>query len=104
MLRLRRENGGNEWVQRFFHERATCPESKPMTRDGALAQGWNWMLAASVAAQKDLSPLVCGEWKLPLTEGTRTALGKVNWKRDGLTVKDVISTVTPVWLTPPAAR
>ena len=104
MLRLRRENGGDAWVKRFFHELATCPASPPATKEGALAQGWNWMLAASVAAQKDLSPLFCGEWKLPLTEGTRTALGKVNWKRDGLTVKDVISTVTPVWLTPPAAR
>jgi len=103
MLRLRRENGGDAWVKRFFHELATCPVSSPANKEGALAQGWNWMLAASVAAQKDLSPLFCGEWKLPLTEGTRTALGKVNWKRDGLTVKDVMSTVTPAWNTPPAA-
>ena len=103
MLRLRRENGGDAWVKRFFHELANCPASSPATREGALAQGWHWLLAASVAARKDLSPLFAGEWKLPLTEGTRTALGKVNWKRDGLTVKDVMSTVSPAWNTPPAA-
>ncbi len=82
---------------------ATCPASSPATKEGALAQGWHWLLAASVAARKDLSPLFAGEWKLPLTEDTRTALGKVNWKRDGLTVKDVMSTVSPAWNTPPAA-
>lgn len=103
MLRLRRENGGDAWVKRFFLELATCPTSSPATKEGALAQGWYWLLAASVAAQKDLSPLFAGEWKLPLTEDTRTALGKVDWKRDGLTVKDVISAVTPAWQTPPAA-
>ena len=81
MLRLRRENGGDAWVKRFFHELAACPESKPDTKEGALNQGWYWLLCASVAAQKDLSPLFTGEWKLPLAEETRAALAGSTGKK-----------------------
>ena len=97
MLRLRRENGGDAWVKRFFHELAACPRSKPDTKEGALSQGWHWLLCASVAAQKDLSPVFAGAWKLPIAEETRAALGKVDWKKDGLTVKEVAAMVPPVW-------
>ena len=97
MLRLRRDNGGEAWVKRFFHELADCPESKPETKEGALSQGWFWLLSASVAARKDLSPVFAGEWKLPLTDETRAALTAVDWKKDGLAVKDVAATVTPAW-------
>jgi hypothetical protein len=97
MLRLRRENGGDEWVKRFFRELASCPGSPNDTKEGALAQGWHWMLAASVAAGKDLSPVFAGEWKLPLDPPTRAALAKVNWKKRGLTVKEVTAELSPGW-------
>ncbi len=102
MMRLHRENGGDAWVKRFFHELAACPQFKPDTRDGALNQGWYWMLCASVAAQKDLSPVFAGEWKLPVAEETRAALGKIDWKKNGLTVKEVADAVAPVWKKPDA--
>jgi hypothetical protein len=98
MLRLRRENGGDAWVKHFFRELATCPRFKPDTKQGALDQSWYWLLCASVAAQKDLSPIFAGEWKLPITEETRAGLGKIDWKQDGLSVKGVAETVRPMWL------
>ncbi|MEN9574821.1 MAG: hypothetical protein RL514_2676 [Verrucomicrobiota bacterium] len=97
MLRLRRENGGDAWVKRFFHALASAPTSKPDTKDGALNQGWYWLLCANVAAQKDLSPVFAGEWRLPISEATRTALGKIDWKKEGLTMKEVAAAVLPVW-------
>jgi hypothetical protein len=97
MLRLRRENGGEAWVRRFFQELVSCPRFKPENKDGALSQGWYWLLCSSVAAQKDLSPLFAGDWKLPLAQETRAALGQIDWKKAGLTVKEVAATVTPVW-------
>ena len=97
MLRLRRENGGDAWVKRFFHELAASPKFSPRSREGALNQSWYWLLCASVAAQKDLSPVFAGDWKLPLAEETRAALAKVAWQKDGLTVTQVAETVTPVW-------
>jgi hypothetical protein len=39
MLRLRRENGGDAWVKRFFRHLATCPEADSGTEAGALKQG-----------------------------------------------------------------
>jgi hypothetical protein len=68
-----------------------------MTREGALAQGWNWMLAASVAAKRDLSPVFAGEWKLPITDETRAALKKIDWNKNHLTLKEVTGSVTPIW-------
>ncbi len=103
MLRLRRENGGDVWTKKFFRELAGASQSKPGTKEGALNQGWNWLLASSVAAQKDLSPVFAGEWKLPIEDETRAALGKIDWKKDGLTLKEVAAAVTPVWKSSDAA-
>ncbi len=97
MLRLRRENGGDAWVKRFFHELAACPTSNPGTKEGALHQCWYWLLCASVAAQKDLSQVFAGEWKLPIAKETRAALGRIDWNKRELTVKEVADTVTLVW-------
>jgi hypothetical protein len=97
MLRLRRENGGDGWVRRFFHELAACPSSTPDTKVGALNQSWYWLLCSSLAAQKDLSPVFAGEWKLPIAEETRVALGRMDWKKKDLTLKEVAEKVAPVW-------
>jgi hypothetical protein len=94
MMRLRRENGGDDWVRKFFRELAKCPEVSPQTKEGALQQGWYWMLAASIAAQKDLSAIFAGEWKLPITDRTRKALAAVDWKKDDLSIEDFTS-ITP---------
>lgn len=97
MLRLRRQNGGDAWLKRFFQELAACPGADLHTREGALTQCWHWLLCSSVAAKKDLSPVFAGEWKMPLAEDTRAALGKIDWKKEGLTLKAVKDTVAPVW-------
>jgi hypothetical protein len=104
MLRLRRENGGDGWVRRFFRELAACPTSNPDTKEGALRQGWYWLLCSSEAAQKDLSPVFAGEWKLPIAEVTRVALERIDWKKQGLTLKEVTDTVAPVWKGPDTAQ
>jgi hypothetical protein len=54
-------------------------------------------LCSSLAAQKDLSPVFAGEWKLPIAQETRAALGKIDWKNGGLTLKAVAAAVIPSW-------
>jgi hypothetical protein len=98
MLRLHRENGGNEWLRRFFHALAQCPKASPKERAGALQQSWNWYLAASLAARKDLSPVFVDQWRLPLSPVTRHALSKVDWKEANLTPAKLKETFAPVWL------
>jgi N-acetyl-beta-hexosaminidase len=97
MLRLRRENGGDAWVKRFFHELAACPASNPDAKAGALNQAWYWLLCSSVAAQKDLSPVFAQDWKLPIADETRAALSRIDWKSKELKVEQVAQTVTPAW-------
>ncbi|HUR46584.1 MAG TPA: hypothetical protein VMZ27_11965 [Candidatus Saccharimonadales bacterium] len=97
MLRLRRENGGDAWVKRFFHALADCPKFKADTKEGALNQSWYWLLCANLAAQKDLSTVFGGEWRLPITDVTRNALAKIDWKKNDLTLQEVASAVTPGW-------
>jgi hypothetical protein len=41
MLRLRHENGGNDWVRRFCRVLRQCPAARENTRDGAMQQRWN---------------------------------------------------------------
>ncbi len=89
MLRLRRENGGNAWVKRFFHYLATCPVSDQATKAGALEQGMHWLICASLAAQKDLSGVFADDWHYPLTPAQRAAFHTTNWKAPGLTVAQV---------------
>lgn len=98
MLRLRRECGGDTWVKRFFAELAACPESKRDTREGALAQCWNWYLCASVAARRDLAQIFCGEWKLPLADTTRAELKNVAWDAKDLSAANLAKQISPVWL------
>lgn len=47
--------------------------------------------------------MFAGEWKLPIEDETRAALGKIDWKKEGLTLKEVAVAVTPVWKSSDAA-
>ncbi len=106
MQRLHREHGGDAWLKSFFLELATAAEVKPNTPADALNQGWYWLLSASVAARQDLSPVFADEWKLPLNPATRAALAKIDWKKSGLSLKQVAAAVTPGFVQdePPATR
>lgn len=97
MLRLRRDYGGDAWVQRFFKALASCPTAPPDTREGTLKQSWSWFVSASLAAGKDLSPVFVDEWKLPLASATRAALAKIDWQKEGLTVAAITEQVRPEW-------
>lgn len=101
MLRLYRENGGNDWLRRFFRALAECPKANPKEREGALEQCWNWYVAASVAARKDLSFVFVDEWRLPLGRETRTDLQRINWQAADSGVSNIIHSVKPQWTTSP---
>jgi hypothetical protein len=95
MLRLWRENGGNDWLRRFFHVLAQCPAASAKDRAGALEQAWNWYVAASIAARKDLSPIFVDQWRLPLSSATREALRELDWKNQELTPAKLMK---PIWV------
>jgi hypothetical protein len=97
MLRLYRENSGNDWLRRFFQALAQCPKASPKDRAGALQQSWNWYVSASLAAHKDLSPIFVDEWRLPLAAKTIEALRALDWNNSSLAPSSVAEKVKPTW-------
>lgn len=94
MLKLRRDYGGDEWVRRFFHFLALCPNAgSDNSRDSGRAQGLNWLIAASCAAQQDLSDLFVDRWRLPVGPKTRAALRRTDWKATGLSPRAILETL-----------
>jgi uncharacterized protein (TIGR03067 family) len=88
-LKLRKENGGDEWVKRFFRHLGTCPSAVERDIDGAKGQLLNWVVAASLAAGQDLSPQFRDRWRFPLAPEMWLALKGVDWKKSGLTADQV---------------
>ncbi len=80
MLKLRRDYGGDDWVKKFFSVLMKCPPVKADTREGALKQSVNWLVAASAAAGQDLTPVFVQRWHMPLSQTTQDALARVDWK------------------------
>lgn len=93
MLRLWRENGGNEWLQRFYRTLRKCPGVSGNTREGALQQCWNWYVAASIGARRDLSLIFVDDWRLPLSPEARKTLRSLNWLDEELTPEKVTQAV-----------
>lgn len=93
MLKLRKDHGGDEWVKRFFATLQKCPAVKPDTKERALKQSMNWLVAASIAARKDLSPVFVARWRMPLNEKTQKALKAVDWSKVALDPADVIKSL-----------
>lgn len=98
MLHLRRLCGGDAWLERFFGELSKCREVKARDREGALRQSFNWLVAASCAARKDLSDVFVDRWKLPLAEKTRKALKEIAWGKGGVDSRTVLDSITPEFL------
>jgi len=93
MLKLRKDQGGDAWVKRFFAALHRCPEVKPDTKEKALRQSLNWLVSASIAAKKDLAPVFCDRWRMPLPDAARKALKAVDWAKADLDPAEVIKSL-----------
>lgn len=90
MLKLRRDCGGDAWLKRFFTQLAACPEIAPETQPAALRQCLTWLVCASCAAKKDLTPTFADRWRMPLSPETRQALAKIDWTAPNLAAAEVL--------------
>lgn len=96
MLKLHRENGGNEWLKRYYGYLFECPEF-----NGPVAQILNWVICASCAAGKDLTPLFVDRWRFPISPASRQVLAKVDWKAKDLNPYQILLSL-PMNEVPPA--
>lgn len=91
MLKLHRDNGGDAWAGRFFRSLMQCPEVPADNPAAALAQSRSWLVAASIAARRDLSDVFCDRWRLPASAALRKVLAEVDWKAEGLDAGKVLA-------------
>lgn len=65
-FRLMREFGGTAYIGRLWREAGNCPAAK--TTQDAID---NFVVAASLAAKRDLSPVFVGQWRWPVSVAGR---------------------------------
>ncbi len=93
MLKLRNENGGNDFIKRFYQNINECPAIQPIDESTARQQCVNLMISASAAARKDLTPYFTDKLKLRISEETRKTLASVAWDEENLKVSEVIKSL-----------
>lgn len=84
MLKLRKDLGGNAWLRRYFAVLARCPDVVPDNESLALRQCLNWLVSASIAARKDLTPVFVDRWRMPLSRAARETLRRIPWTSPNL--------------------
>lgn len=103
-LKFRKENGGDEWAKRFFQHLSECPPIvvRQPNEMASVANGQllNWVIAASLATGKDLSPLFRDRWRFPFASEVWQALIALDWKKPGLTADNVFDALPSEHLLP----
>lgn len=80
MLKLRRDYGGNEWVQKFYHTLRQCKPAPPAKdAESARTQFFTWLVCASVATGQDLTCVFADRWRMPVTEKERQLMNQIDW-------------------------
>jgi hypothetical protein len=90
MLRLYRQCGGELWLKRFFAQLLSCPAVEPIDKEAAMRQCVSWLVSASCAARKDLSPVFADRWRMPLSPAMRRALAAIDWTETSLTAGEIL--------------
>lgn len=90
MLRLYRQCGGELWLKRFFAQLLTCPAVEPANEEAAMRQCASWLVSASCAARKDLSPVFADRWRMPLSPAMRRALAAIDWTETSLIAGEIL--------------
>lgn len=93
MLKLRKDYGGDDFLQAFFKQLLTCPATRPTDADSALRQSVNWLVAASLAAGQDLTPVFIDRWRMPITDETRKTLAGIDWAQEDRSAGELIQAI-----------
>ncbi|MEW4562067.1 family 20 glycosylhydrolase [Bremerella sp. JC770] len=90
MLKLRKDYGGDAWVRKFYHRLQECKPAKANDMESAKTQVYNWLVCASAAAGRDLSPVFADRWRMPLTASQKQVMANVTWSEERLSVAKVV--------------
>ena len=71
-----------------------CPDVKATDEASARQQSLNWLVCASAAAGKDLSPIFVDRWRMPLGPEQRELLENTSFDDDNFDPAPVIDRLT----------
>ena len=90
MLKLRREYGGDDWVEKFCHALRRCKPARASDLESAKTQVLNWLVCSSVAAEKDLTPIFADRWRMPLSENQRRIMKQTDFAAENFPVSKLV--------------
>ena len=93
MMKLRRDYGGDAWVKRFFQKLRECKSRKATDKDSARTQVYNWLVCASFAANKDLTPVFADRWRMPFTANQRRLMAAIDFSAQKVSVTKVVDSL-----------
>ena len=94
LLKIRQDNGGDAYIKRFYRHLSNCPPiawRQSNLPDISKGQVLNWVVAASLAAGKDLTPWFRDRWRFPLNPEVWQALKSVDWGKPDLASGEVFN-------------
>lgn len=95
MLRLRRDYGGDKWVERFFAQLNRCPNVRrdrgnSSQKPQAQRQAINWLVTASCAAAEDLTPVFADQWRMEITADQRRIMDQTDWQAETIDASNIV--------------
>lgn len=90
MLKLRKDYGGDAWLERFLHKLHECEPHRATDAASAAPQCFNWLVCASAAAGEDLSGVFADRWRLPMTAEQRDVMRRTDWSDPTTSVAEVV--------------
>ena len=96
MLKLRRDYGGDQFVKTFYHSLRQCSPERAKNIKSAQTQAMNWLVCASVAAGKDLTPVFADRWRMPLSKEQRQIMGRTDWTSKTIQIKQLVADLIAV--------
>lgn len=94
MLKLHRDYGGDDFVRKFYHALRKSAPAKAKDIESAQTQVFNWLVCASIAAEKDLTSVFADRWRMPLSDGQRQIMKNTDWTADALDVRKLVASLT----------
>ncbi|MFK7821611.1 MAG: family 20 glycosylhydrolase [Planctomycetaceae bacterium] len=91
MLKLRRDYGGDAWVKKFFHKMRESKSQRATDTESAKTQVYNWLVCASHAAGRDLTPVFADRWRMPFTKDQRRLMQSVDFTAENASVVKLVN-------------
>ena len=80
-------NGSRSSITRY----GRCRPARAKDVKSASTQVFNWLVCASVAAEKDLTPIFADRWRMQITDNQRRIMKQADWSAEDVDVRKLVA-------------